>query len=54
MLPWWTYPAAGCVLLGAGAGWALGYLHREFVEIGRAYGRLLADIQRLVRTGRWT
>jgi membrane protein YqaA with SNARE-associated domain len=49
-LPWWAYPAACCVLTGGACGWVLGYLHREFVELGRAYGRLLADIGYLCAT----
>jgi hypothetical protein len=50
-VPWWAYPAACCVLTGMGAGWVLGYLHREMIELGRAYARLFADIAYLWRTG---
>jgi membrane protein YqaA with SNARE-associated domain len=41
-LPWWAYPAACCFLAGGTCGWFVGYAHREFVEWGRRYGRLLA------------
>lgn len=46
--------AAACAALGVAAGWPLGYGHRWLIEAGRAYGRLLADISRAARTGRWT
>lgn len=52
MLPWWTYPAGGCFLVGATAGWFIGYAHRELIEWGRRYGRLLAW-QRKHRPGGW-
>lgn len=42
MFPWWTYPAGGCFLLGTAAGWFIGYAHRDFIELGRRCGRLLA------------
>jgi hypothetical protein len=67
MLPWWVYPAACCVLFGGGAGWVLGYMHRDFIEWGRqcarllphdplgllirAYRELWADIAHLAATG---
>lgn len=46
--------AGASVLLGVGAGWVLGYLHRELIEIGRAYGRLARQTWRLLTTGRLT
>lgn len=45
---------AACTLAGVAAGWLLGYGHRWLIEAGRAYGRLLADISRAARAGRWT
>lgn len=45
-LPWWAYPAACCFLAGGTCGWFVGYAHREFVEWGRRWGRLLAWRQR--------
>lgn len=45
-MPWWAYPAGLCFLCGAAWGYmlghALGYAHRDLVEWGRRYGRLLA------------
>jgi hypothetical protein len=50
-MPWWAYPAACFVLVGMVGGWVLGYAHREFVELGRTYGRAWADIVHLWTTG---
>lgn len=46
--------AGASVLTGMAAGWVGGYLHRELIEIGRAYGRLARQTWRLLRTGRLT
>jgi hypothetical protein len=46
-MPWWAYPAACCVLVGMVGGWVLGYAHRSLIELGREYGRLRADGDRL-------
>lgn len=58
-----VFTMAAVALFGAACGWVLGYAHRGIVEWGRrnalrqlarAQRRLLADIERVYRTGRWT
>jgi hypothetical protein len=53
VLPWWTYPAALCFLCGGWWGYLVGYAVRDFIEFGRALGRLLAWRRKYRRNTPW-